>query len=68
MFMRFLQFYSHRKLKRLCFQFVVFSSDTSFKILLNTSSGHTLTWAIFLLLLFATFVCLKEENYSLNVI
>ena len=24
-----------------------FSSDTSFKILLNTSSDHTLTWAIF---------------------
>ena len=29
-----------------------FSSDTSFKILLNASSGHALTWAIFI-----TFVC-----------
>ena len=46
-FIGFLQFYSHGKLKRLFSMSSFSSSDTSFKILLNDSSGHALTWAIF---------------------
>ena len=52
-FMRSLQFLLSPEAKEAMSSMWSFSlSDTSFKILLNTSSGLTLTWAIFYYVLF----------------